>query len=107
MWLLQKTQPLIAIVLASFWLRERLSATAWVLVPVALIGAYLIAVPAPLHPEQAWADFHGWRVNYDDVLLNLAGLVMAPVAPWSSDRARPYQRPRLSFRRRPTHRAHS
>ena len=56
--LLQKTQPLIAIVLASFWLRERLSATAWVLVPVALIGAYLIAVPAPLHPEQAWADFH-------------------------------------------------
>jgi drug/metabolite transporter (DMT)-like permease len=56
--LLQKTQPLIAILLASFWLRERLSATAWVLVPVALIGAYLIAVPDPLHPEQAWADFH-------------------------------------------------
>jgi drug/metabolite transporter (DMT)-like permease len=56
--LLQKTQPLIAILLASLWLRERLSATAWVLVPVALIGAYLIAVPDPLHPEQAWADFH-------------------------------------------------
>jgi drug/metabolite transporter (DMT)-like permease len=56
--LLQKTQPLIAILLASFWLRERLSATAWILVPVALIGAYLIAVPDPLHPEQAWADFH-------------------------------------------------
>lgn len=56
--LLQKTQPLIAIVLASIWLRERLAPAAWVLVPLALIGAYLIAVPDPLHPEQAWADFH-------------------------------------------------
>jgi drug/metabolite transporter (DMT)-like permease len=56
--LLQKTQPLIAIVLASLWLRERLSPAAWALVPVALAGAYLIAIPDPLHPENAWADFH-------------------------------------------------
>jgi len=56
--LLQKTQPLIAIVLASVWLRERLTPAAWGLVPVALIGAYLIAIPDPLHPQNAWADFH-------------------------------------------------
>jgi drug/metabolite transporter (DMT)-like permease len=56
--LLQKTQPLIAIVLASLWLRERMSSAAWALVPVALIGAYLIAIPVPLHPELAWANFH-------------------------------------------------
>jgi len=37
--------------------------------------------------EQAWQDFAGWRVNYDQVLLALAGLTMAPNAPWSSDRA--------------------
>lgn len=43
----------------------------------------------PLKPdrEQAWRDFSGWRVNYDAVLLTLAGLVMAPYAPWSSDRS--------------------
>ena len=43
----------------------------------------------PLKPnrEQAWRDFAGWRVNYDSVLLHLAGLTAAPVAPWSSDRA--------------------
>jgi hypothetical protein len=37
--------------------------------------------------EQAWRDFAGWRVNYDAVLLALASLTMAPLAPWSSDRA--------------------
>lgn len=44
----------------------------------------------PLKPDrdQAWRDFAGWRVNYDDVLLILAGLTMAPEAPWSGDRAR-------------------
>jgi hypothetical protein len=43
----------------------------------------------PLKPdhEQAWRDFAGWRVNYDKVLLVLCTLVMAPYAPWSSDRA--------------------
>ncbi|MEX2268202.1 MAG: hypothetical protein WEA75_05905 [Acidimicrobiia bacterium] len=37
--------------------------------------------------DQAWRDFQGWRVNYDAVLLALAGLTMAPYAPWSSDRS--------------------
>lgn len=56
--LLQKTQPLIAIALARLVLRERLPARAAVWVPIALVGAYLIAIPEPLHPELAWADFH-------------------------------------------------
>lgn len=38
--------------------------------------------------DQAWRDFAGWRVNYDTVLIALAGLTMAPSAPWSSDRAK-------------------
>jgi hypothetical protein len=51
--------------------------------------------------EAAWLAFRGWRVNYDTVLLALAGLIMAPEAPWSSDRSEPYRRPRVQFRRRP------
>ena len=43
----------------------------------------------PLKPDldQAWVDFNGWRVNYDAVLVRLAGLTMAPYALWSSDRS--------------------
>jgi hypothetical protein len=37
--------------------------------------------------EQAWKAWKGWRVNYDEVLLNLARLVEAPPAPWVSDRS--------------------
>lgn len=42
----------------------------------------------PLKPdrEQTWHDFAGWRVNYDTPLLLLARLMMAPEAPWTSDR---------------------
>ena len=36
--------------------------------------------------EAAWPDFAGWRVNYDEPLIRLAGLMEAPIAPWSSDR---------------------
>lgn len=39
--------------------------------------------------DQAWRDFAGWRVNYDDVLLGLAGFLQVPQAPWSSDRSPP------------------
>jgi len=35
---------------------------------------------------QAWKDFAGWRVNYDEPLIRLATLTEAPLAPWSSDR---------------------
>lgn len=49
----------------------------------------LEAEGVPLKPDldQAWRDYAGWRVNYDAVLVQLAGLVMAPYAPWSSDRS--------------------
>ncbi|MBN8620708.1 MAG: hypothetical protein J0L63_17470 [Anaerolineae bacterium] len=43
-------------------------------------------VPIKADHDQAWQDFAGWRVNYDTVLLALCELVMAPYAPWSSDR---------------------
>jgi len=43
-------------------------------------------VPLRADVEEAWLDFCGWRVNYDTVLLTMAGLVMAPYAPWISDR---------------------
>ena len=43
-------------------------------------------VPIKADRDQAWLDFSGWRVNYDTVLLALAELLMAPYAPWSSDR---------------------
>jgi hypothetical protein len=56
----------------------------------------------PLRPDrdQAWRDFAGWRVNYDHVLVALAGYTEAPSAPWSSDRAHPWHRPPLLPRRR-------
>ena len=61
----------------------------------------LAASGVPLKPdrEQTWIDFSGWRVNYDTVLLTLAGLTMAPYAPWSSDRSMRAFRPRMFQRR--------
>lgn len=44
-------------------------------------------IPLKVDRDQAWRDFAGWRVNYDAVLLALAELTQAPLAPWSSDRA--------------------
>jgi hypothetical protein len=48
-------------------------------------------VPVKPDRDQAWRDFAGWRVNYDVPLLSLCGLVMAPQAPWSSDRSVNYR----------------
>jgi len=45
-----------------------------------------VGVPVKADREQAWADFAGWRVNYDTPLLSLAVLTDAPKAPWTSDR---------------------
>ncbi len=44
-------------------------------------------VPVRADREQAWRDFAGWRVNYDRVLITLAAYVLAPYAPWVSDRS--------------------
>jgi hypothetical protein len=48
-------------------------------------------VPLQVDRDQAWRDFAGWRVNYDQVLVSLAGLTMAPWALWSGDRAVRYR----------------
>jgi len=54
-------------------------------------GAYarLQQMGVPIKPDRdkAWADYSGWRVNYDTVLLALGALTLAPPAPWSSDRS--------------------
>jgi len=48
-------------------------------------------IPVKKDREQAWRDYAGWRVNYDTPLLALAELLVAPYAPWSSDRGMPRQ----------------
>jgi hypothetical protein len=53
-------------------------------------------LPIRADRDQAWKDFSGWRVNYDLVLVTLAGLTQAPMAPWSSDRATNSFRPKVS-----------
>jgi fermentation-respiration switch protein FrsA (DUF1100 family) len=61
-------------------------------------------VPLKEDREAAWRSFAGWRVNYDTVLLALAGFTQAPYAPWSSDRSPatlhrpPLMRPRRARR---------
>jgi hypothetical protein len=62
---------------------------------LALVRLEAAGMPLKEDRDQAWRDFAGWRVNYDAALIGLAGLVMAPWALWSSDRA-PTYRVRLS-----------
>ncbi|HEX7353320.1 MAG TPA: hypothetical protein VF288_00620 [Mycobacteriales bacterium] len=50
--------------------------------------------------DRAYADFAGWRVNYDVPLVALAALTYAPYAPWSSDRSLARQRSGRLRRRR-------
>jgi hypothetical protein len=59
-----------------------------------------LGVPLAHDREAAWRAFRGWRVNYDEILLSMAGLIMAPPAPWSSDRSRRFRRPPLNATRR-------
>lgn len=53
-----------------------------------LLVVELRAIDIPLKSDldQAWRDYSGWRANYDTVLVQLCGLVLAPPAKWSSDR---------------------
>ena len=37
--------------------------------------------------QEAWPDFVGWRVNYEQVAYRLADRVTAPPAPWSGQRS--------------------
>ena len=43
-------------------------------------------IPLKADHDRAWADFCGWRVNYDTTLVRLTTVVSAPPAHWSSDR---------------------
>jgi hypothetical protein len=49
-------------------------------------------VPVRSNREQAWRDFAGWRVNYDQPLTQLASLTAAPWQPWVSDRSAAFRR---------------
>ncbi len=53
-----------------------------------------VGLPIKADLDQAWRDFAGWRVNYDEPLLRLCALVSAPSAPWSSDRVERFGTPR-------------
>jgi len=57
-------------------------------------------LPLKADREQAWRDYAGWRVNYDRTLILLCGLVMAPQASWSSDRAPQFKLPPLIIRKK-------
>jgi len=59
-----------------------------------------VGVPLKADRDQAWRDFSGWRVNYDRVLLTLAAFVMAPYAPWVSDRSAVTPLPQYKWGRR-------
>jgi hypothetical protein len=60
----------------------------------------MVAVGVPLRPrDQAWQDFAGWRVNYDEALIRVATLAEAPPAPWSSDRGLVDGRPQTLLER--------
>jgi hypothetical protein len=67
-----------------------------------LLCVELKALDVPLKQDldQAWRDFNGWRVNYDQVLVRLCALTVAPPAKWSSDRVAQLDIPKLRFRRR-------
>lgn len=49
----------------------------------------LAALGMPVVPdrEQGWQEFVNWRRQYDEVLLGLSERILAPYAPWVSDRA--------------------
>jgi hypothetical protein len=50
-------------------------------------------LPVKEDREQAWHDFAGWRVNYDQALLAICALFAAPPTPWSSDRISHIRKP--------------
>ena len=58
------------------------------------VELHAAGVPLKADRDRAWADFAGWRVNYDAPLIGLCELVMAPPALWSSDRMPSVRSPR-------------
>jgi hypothetical protein len=58
--------------------------------------------PAERSAQEAWPDFHGWRVNYETAAYRLADRLVAPPAPWSGTRR--HVGPDIVEPRRPPHR---
>lgn len=59
-------------------------------------------VPLVADRDQAWRDYAGWRVNYDEPLIRIAAYAVAPPTPWSTDERRAaWLRERPAPRRRP------
>lgn len=48
-----------------------------------------VGFPLEREPEEAWADFTGWRVNYERAAYQIAFAVNAVRAPWSGPRRHP------------------
>ena len=46
-------------------------------------------VPLKADRDRAWVAYQGWRVNYDEPLIQLARITVAPPAMWVSDRQLP------------------
>jgi hypothetical protein len=61
-------------------------------------------VPVRSDRERCWQAYRGWRVNYDAVLVTLAGLIMAPYGQWVSDRSLREGRHRAPLRGPHSHR---
>ncbi len=45
-----------------------------------------VGFPMERSAEEAWPDFRGWRVNYENVAYRLCDRLTAPPAPWSGSR---------------------
>jgi hypothetical protein len=52
-------------------------------------------VPVKPDRDQAWRDFAGWRVNYDEALVLISKMIVAPPGVWSSDRVGPRYVPKM------------
>jgi hypothetical protein len=48
-----------------------------------------VGVPLERTPEDAWAHFKGWRINYEAIAYALASIVFAPPGPWTGTRTYP------------------
>jgi hypothetical protein len=61
-----------------------------------------VGFPMERTAEEAWPDFHGWRVNYETTAYRLADRLVVPPAPWSGRRHQ--IGPGIVEPRRPPHR---
>lgn len=61
-----------------------------------------VGFPIERTAEEAWPDFHGWRVNYEAAAYRLADRLTVPPAPWSGPRR--HVGPNIVEPRRPPHR---